>query len=109
MNTKHTPTPWQQTYGAQRDPVCTWPIATAVGNEPSEFYIHGMNEKYGTVDNEANAARIVQCVNACAGIADPAAALASVRQLLKAWLRDIECPEDCEEIRKILDMIGTTP
>lgn len=34
-------------------------------------------------ETEANAARIVACVNACAGLADPAADLATLREALR--------------------------
>lgn len=37
-------------------------------------------------ENEEDAARIVACVNACAGIEDPAATLAEVREVLRGLL-----------------------
>lgn len=57
-------------------------------------------------NHNANAARIVACVNACEGIADPVDALASVRQLLAGWLRDIESPEDQKQVREVLRKLG---
>jgi hypothetical protein len=39
---------------------------------------------------EANAARIVACVNACAGIEDPAATLAKVRADLRRYSAHLE-------------------
>lgn len=36
------------------------------------------------IESSANAARIVQCVNACAGVGDPARAMSDVAEALEA-------------------------
>jgi hypothetical protein len=72
---KHTPTPWAQgleSTDAVFDAARVERVATC--HRPSRFDADDWSV--------ANAARIVQCVNACAGIDDPAATLAEVRTLL---------------------------
>lgn len=59
LHADSTPAPWEATYGAQRDPVCVFPIAGAKGNEPKEFFIHGANGKHGKTNQEADAAIII--------------------------------------------------
>lgn len=66
----HTPEPWHTN-----------------GSEIIDNSNKGLGETYqtlskGTDETNANAARIVACVNALAGIEDPAATLAEVRDLL---------------------------
>ena len=41
-----------------------------------------------TIRNEANATRLVACVNACAGMTDPAAQIKAMRDALKGLLAD---------------------
>ena len=55
--------PWQETYGAQRDEVCSFVIRGAKGNEPRHHYIHGENGKNGTTNSDADAALIVAMRN----------------------------------------------
>ena len=78
----HTPEPWD----TQADPDI----------DDSTIYVHTIEGDDAPVlvatfpwhdTGEANAARIVRCVNACAGIPDPAAELADLRELPKAWQR----------------------
>lgn len=77
MNTKHTPGPWSVGYSSESgapqidapDFPDTAPIAELWGD-------------YG----EANAARIVACVNAMEGIADPAATLHAAKEFLRDFL-----------------------
>lgn len=94
--TKHTPEPW----------------GDHAINKPDHGVIHAMRGAHiGTLKSsdsrsDSNAARIVACINACAGIEDPAAALSNVRQLLRSWKRDIECPDDRDEIDNILRELG---
>lgn len=65
----HTPTPWRTAYhGNLRR--CKTKI------EAGHLVVAD------TIDNEANAERIVACVNACAGMADPAAEIASLKTAL---------------------------
>lgn len=61
-NTKHTAEPW--TVGGDEDPA---PYRGANGEAPQLF---------------VDAARIVRCVNACAGLEDPAAALKLAREAM---------------------------
>lgn len=71
MSTQHTPEPWP-------NPVYySGGIATL---EPITFTSQG-----DACMTHADANRTVQCVNACAGIADPAAALEAARDALEAF------------------------
>ncbi len=50
----------------------------------------------GDNSDHANAERAVACVNACAGITDPAATLAEVRLALSDALEFLNGPDACE-------------
>ena len=70
---KHTPEPW------------------VIGSHPTlgRIYIDEASYSHGSVATcygglaEADAARIVACVNACAGMADPAAEISAMRNRLE--------------------------
>lgn len=73
-------------------------------SEPLPQSLVGMQRRYER--DLAIRARKESCYEACAGIEDPAKAITDVRQLLKAWRRDMECPEDRAEIDNCLDALG---
>lgn len=56
--------------------------------------------------SEADGKRMVACWNACKDMEDPEQAISDTLQLLKAWRRDTECPEDREEISKCITALG---
>ncbi len=67
---KHTPEPWSHNVG---DPA----------GDPTDSRIYSGDCSVTEATGPADAARIVACVNACAGITDPAATLAEVRKTLE--------------------------
>lgn len=75
MESKHTPGPWETSVGAGN----WWSICAPGGGD----MIADLSDSgFGCDVDAANANRIVQCVNACEGIDDPAAALAAARRLI---------------------------
>jgi hypothetical protein len=76
--TKHDPTPWSRNWQCVLD-ADKRVILTAEEGGPRK----GERATY------YNAARAVACVNACDGIADPAAALAEVRRRLEGLAREL--------------------
>ena len=81
---KHTPGPW---YVAAED--LSGGRYYSISSQNCDFFIHdGAHEEE---NGEANAARIVACVNACEGIADPAVVpelLAFVADFIAVMNRD---------------------
>lgn len=76
--TKHTPTPWRIAEAAAgRFP--EYPIVGADRHTVAVLKIYALDQHNG------NAARIVQCVNACEGIEDPTAFIAAVRECALFW------------------------
>ena len=66
MNTTHTPEPWEaRSIGISRKDNHNGPILAC--------YVNTAQRYIGVKEAEANASRIVACVNACAGMEDPAA------------------------------------
>ncbi len=76
MERTHTPTPWKADPG---DTSVWWAITTG---RSGEVIADLSDSAFCAEDDALNARRIVTCVNACAGIEDPAATLAEVRGLL---------------------------
>ena len=79
-STGHTPEPWYLQSG-------DWPawIRTArdgyvIVRAESPYFGHGAER-----ENRANGERVVACVNACAGMADPAAEIAELRKKAHGW------------------------
>ncbi len=91
----HTPTPWII------DPSNNHMACNAAR---TEGILCGNSASY--YQDRANIARSVKCVNACEGIKDPEQAIADTLQLLKAWQRDTECPEDREELSRCICALG---
>ena len=76
---KHTPEPWH----IQPDP---WPPSIRDGEHGAEIaYAKSpyTNPEYRTLER-ANGDRIVACVNACTGLADPAAEIKAMREKIAA-------------------------
>jgi hypothetical protein len=69
-NSKHTPEPWMKGF---------FHVYDADGCEIADC----MSDVYLTYHDQANAARIVECVNACAGIENPSYAIAFAIDALK--------------------------
>lgn len=85
---EHTPGPWQQ---HDDHPMYGPGYADAVWTSKGPGFgtvCHCAPYTTAPPESAANARRIVACVNACEGIADPAAALAEVRSLLRAIIRN---------------------
>jgi hypothetical protein len=80
MNTKHTPEPWEQrvkdlderTHPAYREIKAGCGYYVDINQKEKGFGITGYI-------SEQDASRIVACVNACAGMEDPAKEIASLR------------------------------
>jgi hypothetical protein len=115
---KHTPEPWEQMGGSsaivavselERDEDGNRVAVAQCGDEISP--LAGL--KYGD-ERDANAARIVSCVNACAGLADPAEALRVAREALELaelWLAnsvpvtEIDGPKPLPVVSRALAML----
>lgn len=108
---EHTPTPWRvikwhghalTTIVANTDPA----EPTKLGNQTVVQYGHtevaACNGSRRDGGNEANAARIVACVNACTGLADPQRDIATLVQ------KEIERYELMEVLRSIADAHPST-
>ena len=77
--TKHTPTPWKT------DGWDLWHFGAGYSDHTDPHLFTGITTHKGCMTPEAtaNLGRIVQCVNACEGIEDPAQTLALVREALR--------------------------
>ena len=91
---KHTPEPWiihstsSHICNKQGTIIATlWCIGEAAGAQGMKYY----------PESEANAARIVACVNACKGMEDPAKEIAQLREEL-ARLKGHKTAPTCDEI-----------
>lgn len=74
---KHTPEPWE----ARRDPCHFHTLSSIYGHTHNRSVAEIGGE---TFDEQAdNTARIVACVNALAGVDDPAAFMAKVREIVE--------------------------
>ena len=83
MKTKHTEGPWR---------FCeTWGLILA----KDKIEIAACHAGRGW-DAKANAARIIECVNACEGIADPSI----IPELVDALYTALACVEECDTVNK---------
>lgn len=94
MESKHTPGPWfvdtsrpKAPYGICQDNEHGWGIA-----EVKTFALEGTDE--------GNAKRIVSCVNACEGIADPSAVKDMYEALLLVVRRDGRTRAELESVAR---------
>lgn len=70
---KHTPEPWR---ASNTDDKCVYINNPTGGRLVADCYGHSL---ISHEEEQANAARIIACVNACEGMADPAADIAALR------------------------------
>lgn len=102
---KHTHEPWeskefgQRCYGA----AIHGPFGVTIGHF-ADNGTYGAAGSYSITKAEAsaNAKRVVQCVNACTGIEDPAEAIREARKVLRNILKNYELGEEidaeCESV-----------
>lgn len=83
----HTKEPWKLDDGK------VWRIIGADGS-PVFTHTRAPRDNLKVCQSEANRDRIVECVNALAGIADPAALRAALEELRKAYNRGQFITED---------------
>ena len=76
MNTKHTPEPWERVHGI----IVQSPFQKIPNGTRSLTICRTDNPRMGEQEEGANAKRIVDCVNACAGMDDPAKEIASLKE-----------------------------
>ncbi len=86
----HTPEPWLVRYG-KRSQTCY--IVINWGDDGDEL---ADVEGQGYVTDKANAHRIVQCVNACASIANPKAEFERLRKELSESKELLDYKRECE-------------
>jgi hypothetical protein len=125
MKPKHTPEPWHVQHEKAgvfifgRDKVHPFFVAGLPFESDTQWYLianctNGEDERFLSDDaKKANAARIVACVNACRGIADPGAipdlieAARKITQLARLDCRNENCPcVQCGIKRELLGAIA---
>lgn len=74
---KHRPEPW-----VLDDDSPYFTVSDSNGKYIIAGEMDGWMIPFATDDGNVNAARVVACVNACAGMADPAAEIAALRESL---------------------------
>lgn len=79
MNPKHTPEPWRIYEDMACDNLALGDLQICDKDKEEIAVV-----RFNSCDSAENAARIVACVNAFAGIADPEAAIRAAREAL-AW------------------------
>lgn len=86
---QHTPEPWRASdYTLAGSNAEAGACVMAAGDTVCDL---PFNAGWTEAQARANAARIVQCVNACAGVADPAKAIEAARVLIYGGAQE---PED---------------
>ncbi len=97
MNPRHSPTPWRADEKLIQS-IVRGPVAVVrAGPRHDEF------------EAETNARRIVDCVNACAGIADPVNTLLMVRIRIKSVADQLRATDQgiiAELLEEALDKLG---
>ena len=78
---KHTKEPWYIGYVHQSN----GPAILAKYVTENQTGIQWIGTTIGEKTCDANAARIVACVNACAGMDDPATEIANLREEVEYW------------------------
>lgn len=87
METQHTPAPWTVEDGSSSGHCCFTHSIQGTDGRPVAEVIR-QYEVEEDEQNKANASRIVECVNACEGLADPSAVpelLEALEDLLAGW------------------------
>ncbi len=99
MDTKHTPVPWHVS------PMAPTNIHASVNGKRLELFAAPWGPE---APAKANTARAVACVNACAGIADPAATLAEVRKTLERCIMALAAngAPNCEAVKESRALIA---
>ena len=85
MNTRHTPEPWNLSSNSPTTVISQQSHAS--GATVSVHVADCQPGNYASREHLPNAARIVACVNACAGIENPELTLRSFRNELEAILK----------------------
>jgi len=109
-NFEHTPEPWATVHHASGQQ------SLIQANQKHLAECWSMDKE---INSEANAARIVQCVNACAGMDDPAAEIAALRARIEELTKPTEQPtifdrlnvypldkKDYPEVKRVLEGMG---
>lgn len=81
---KHTPEPWETGRACEYSQDDKNALSISGANRNVAFHQWNRGDTELDETDFANFARIVACVNACAGLEDPAAALATVMELIQA-------------------------
>jgi hypothetical protein len=82
---EHTPEPWRAVHHNRAASILSDSHGPIAGTEGDSVPVAEQHE---------NANRIIACVNACAGIADPQSAIAAARDALKWALANVTAPDD---------------
>lgn len=106
--TKHTAEPWHETNSVLGDFIEGTPLM--VGSVPTPRTVARVDYS-SPARSAADRARIVACVNACAGIEDPVAVLAEAREAFEELIRLSDSPNNVIECRaaKALRALGGQP
>ena len=107
----HTPEPWAYVYGAAyqgtEDDVIEGEASSIPERAPARLLLADRNDdRTRPVERDANLRRAVQCVNACAGMADPAADLARLRKIA-AWACALVADIDGGDSVNLTDALDT--
>lgn len=110
---KHTPEPWAHAPAGQTMRT-KYNQTTAIYHGDCQLIAGCFGDvKEGPEQAESNAARIVQCVNALAGVPDPASEIPAIREHYDKWKADSSLetwfPITAEEVtlyKKALQMLG---
>jgi hypothetical protein len=97
MKDAHTPGPWEASYRGDM-------VLAAAGEPPAGALaevakVYGWSEHADLLPQVANAKRIVACVNACEGMADPGAEVVALQYLVDDGLQELEAGG----LQKLLD------
>ena len=105
---KHTPEPWFDDRATHDEPYQNIKILGDENRGICWLWIDDAPVDDWNAEQRANANRIVTCVNACAGMADPATEIAELkRQRDRLQLEAINCHEMlCSEIERTTNLIA---
>jgi len=102
---KHTPEPWvaDDRHDLETNFYSDDATGSIIGGCQEYMFAHRDIE-----ERRANARRIVTCINACAGMADPAAEIAELKRQRDAFqLEAVNCHEMlCVEIERVTNLIA---
>ena len=100
---KHTPEPWYLLPMVEIEPSLSGGSASRQQRYPI-FKKDGAYASPAEALTQADGERIVQCINACAGIADPAAHITGLENQLEAWETSAKLRDDglCPTQREVI-------